>query len=63
MLAATASGFGQGHGNGSNDYAVGVKSQLINRFARNVWRTILEPGDDLLGAGWFWSRPHGRAGN
>ena len=27
-------GIWPGHGNGSNDYAVGVKSQLINRFAK-----------------------------
>ena len=45
-------GIWPGHGNGSNDYAVGVKSQPIND-GGTVWRTILEPDDDLLGLGGF----------
>ena len=35
-------GIWPGHGNGSNDYAVGVKSQLINRFAKMFGAQLIE---------------------
>ena len=46
-------GIWPGHGNGSNDYAVGVKSQLINRFANLLGVQSWHPTMICWGLGGF----------
>ena len=46
-------GIWPGHGNGSNDYAVGVKSQLINRFAKMFGAQSWNPTMICWGLGGF----------
>ena len=52
-VGPTAVGFWPGHGNGSNDYAIGVKWQLIERFANLFGAQRWNPAMICWGLGGF----------